>query len=752
MTTAPIQNLLTDQERTEEWAKEMSTMYKQLQDETILFALPVLAGFGVAFLAAATLVNDILWCLTLGSGLIVLAGIGWQVRKTSFRAAAWLLVLGSLAANLLVISWGQIHVAVFLLILPVGLATLTLGSRTGILVTILCSLILLSLPDSFLAVPFILRVVCLIAIWSILGLISLTLRPLLTSVQWAWTGYRRSQDLLTQSRAYQVKLSQMVEDLTDANSQLMRLNQLASRLRKEAEEERQVKEEFVANVSHELRTPLNMIIGFCGMILNAPTTYGESIPPSLLADLEVVLRNSQHLSRLIDDVLDLSQIDANRMALSKEYASLAEIIDSSVTAVRPLFTSKNLTIQCDLPPVLPDIWCDRTRIQEVLLNLLSNAGRFTEQGGISIHVERDNSHAIVSVADTGPGIDTVDLQKIFKPFQQVDSSIRRRHGGSGLGLSISKSFIEMHDGKMWAESQKGQGTTFFFKLPIDPIPQPYSGPARWLNRYPVREERSRQSQFRPETVKPRVVVVESGSVMQRMIGRYLQNVDVVAVQSLELATLEIARIPAQVLLVNDIQVNQILDRLKEPEALPYSLPAIVCSIPGVEQANSALGVEGYLVKPISREMLLEALEKIDHPIETILLVDDEPDARQLFRRMLSSFPQTYRVLRASDGKQALEILRSQPVDVILLDLIMPNMDGFQFLAIKNQEEELRKVPVILISARDPQGHPIASNAIAVTRGGGLSIQQVLACIEAISSILGAVDLPAAPIPPAVDPG
>ena len=303
------------------------------------------------------------------------------------------------------------------------------------------------------------------------------------------------------------------------------------------------------------------------------------------------------------------------------------------------------------------------------------------------------------------------------------------------------------------ENTSAPTTRAFLWLPeIDPIPQPYSGPARWLNRYPVREERSRQSQFRPETVKPRVVVVESGSVMQRMIGRYLQNVDVVAVQSLELATLEIARIPAQVLLVNDIQVNQILDRLKEPEALPYSLPAIVCSIPGVEQANSALGVEGYLVKPISREMLLEALEKIDHPIETILLVDDEPDARQLFRRMLSSFPQTYRVLRASDGKQALEILRSQPVDVILLDLIMPNMDGFQFLAIKNQEEELRKVPVILISARDPQGHPIASNAIAVTRGGGLSIQQVLACIEAISSILGAVDLPAAPIPPAVDPG
>jgi CheY-like chemotaxis protein len=268
----------------------------------------------------------------------------------------------------------------------------------------------------------------------------------------------------------------------------------------------------------------------------------------------------------------------------------------------------------------------------------------------------------------------------------------------------------------------------------------------------VREERSRQPQFHATALKPRLVVVERGSVLQRMIGRYMQNVDVIVVQDLEMAKVEVARTPAQVLLVNDIQVNQILERLKEPEALPYSLPAIVCSIPGVDEAYSALGIAGYLVKPINREMLLEGLGKIDKPIETILLVDDEPDARQLFRRMLSSFPQKYRVLRASDGKQALQILRSQPVDVVLLDLIMPNMDGFQFLEVKNQEEELREVPVILISARDPQGHPIASNALAVTRGGGLSMHQMLACIEALSSILGSVDLPAAPALPTAEPG
>jgi signal transduction histidine kinase/CheY-like chemotaxis protein len=748
MTTSPSQETVQNPNSAQEWASEMRAMYKELQDETLLFTLPALFGFGLAFLASTTLVENFIWCLSLGLGLILLAVVIWQVRKTSFRAASWLLIGGCLAVVLLSIAWGRLDVAVFLLILPVGLATLTLGGWVGLITAGACTVILIFAPSAVFPVSLTLRVFSLVGAWCVLGLIVLTLRPLLTSVQWAWAGYRNSQDLLAQSRDYQVKLSQTIEDLTEANSQLKRLNQLAQRLRKEAEDERRYKEEFVANVSHELRTPLNMIIGFCGMILNAPGTYGKSIPAALLADLEVVLRNSQHLSSLIDDVLDLSQIDANRMALTKEYVSLAEIIDSAVTAVRPLFFSKNLYIKIDIPEELPDIWCDRTRIREVLLNLFSNAGRFTEKGGITVSVRRDGSHIVASVADTGMGIAEEDIQRIFRPFQQVDGSIRRQYGGSGLGLSISKSFVELHDGKMWVESEKGQGTTFFFQLPVDPIPLPYASPARWLNRYPSREERARPLQTHPGPVKPRVAVVENGNVLQRMIGRYLQNIEVIALNPLELALQEIAQTPVQALFVNDIQVGSVLDRLKEPNVLPYSLPAIVCSIPGVEQASSALGVEGYLVKPISREALLGAIEKLEKekPIETILLVDDEPDARQLFRRILASSPKEYRVLRASDGKRALQILRSQKVDAVLLDLMMPTMDGFQFLAIKNEDPQLSQVPVILISARDPQGQPIASNALAVTRGGGLSMPQVLACIETLSSILASVELSAAPTP------
>ena len=246
-------------------------------------------------------------------------------------------------------------------------------------------------------------------------------------------------------------------------------------------------------------------------------------------------------------------------------------------------------------------------------------------------------------------------------------------------------------------------------------------------------------------------MVENGTALQKVLCRYLQNIEVVALPTLDSAIKEIARAPVRALLVNDIQISQVLDRLKQPGVLPYSLPAIICSIPGIEQASSALGVAGYLVKPIARDDLLNAIENLNKPVETILLVDDEPDARQLFRRMLASSPKAYQVLRASDGQRALQMMRNRPVDVVLLDLMMPRMDGFQFLVAKNQDPALSQVPVILISARDPQGHPIASNALAVTRGGGLSMNQVLSCIDALSSILSPDAMSAVPTPPETAP-
>lgn len=720
--------------QTSTWPLELEALLVRLRDETIWLAFLGLCLAGVIMTGALRFRDPASGALT-GLSFAVLAIVVWVFRRQNYLVAAWSLVTGTLVIILLVVARGGVEQVIWLLMFPAGLAILTISRKAGVATAAGSTLALLLLPASWLPVEFSQRMLALIGVWSTLGMIWLALRPLLTSVQWAWTGYERSQTLLEQARDTQVQLKQALQDLEDANVQLTRLNQLAQGMRQAAENERRAKEQFVANVSHELRTPLNMIVGFCEMLTQSPQTYGADIPPALLADLDVVLRNGQHLSSLIDDVLDLSQIDAGRMALNKERVSVAEIIQAAVIAVRPLFSSKNLRLEIEAPDDLPLLLCDRTRIREVVLNLLSNAGRFTEQGGVQVRAWQDAHHVVISVADTGPGIAEKDQAKLFQPFQQLDGTIRRRYAGTGLGLSISKSFVELHGGKLWVESKKNQGTTFFFRLPIDEPAALSGGAVRWTNPYQPYEQRIRPSRYRPPEARPRLVIAERGNVMQRLVGRYLSGVEIVPTADVDAALQALAGVPSRALLVNDIHVADMLDRLNQPSALPYGTPAIVSFLPGLAQATDALGVFDYLVKPISREALLSSLDRLQPAVKTVLVVDDEPDALRLFRRMLSSAERDYRVLRASDGKQALSILREQRPDVILLDLMMPELDGFQLLAIKEQDPNLRDIPVILISALDPLGQPIASNMLAVVRGGGLSAHQVLTCIETLIEVL-----------------
>ncbi len=588
--------------------------------------------------------------------------------------------------------------------------------------------------------------------WGTVGMMWVLRDSLLLAIRWAWSNYEQSQTLLAEARDQRLKLAETIQDLKAANLQMTRLNRLTQALHQAAEDERRAKEQFVANVSHELRTPLNMIVGFCEMMTGSPHAYKGKIPKALLADLDVVLRNGQHLSALIDDVLDLSQIEAGRMALTRERVELGALVESAAVAVRPLYQSKGLSLEINIAPGLPAVFCDRTRIREVLLNLLSNAGRFTERGGAKVKVWAEGQDAVVSVTDTGPGIAGDDLQRLFRPFEQLDSSIRRRHGGTGLGLSISKGFVELHQGKMWGESELGQGTTFFFRLPIDPLAPAESAGVRWLNPYSPYEERTRPALLEPMPPRPRFVVVEPGTAMRRLLDRYLHEAEVASAEDLEAAADELAETPAQALLVNDMNIGRAFSRVASYERLPDGVPAIICSIPGAEDAAASFGVSDYLVKPISREALLAALDRLNGPVKQVLVVDDEPDALQLFGRMLTESDRGYKVQRAENAREALQMAAYDPPDVILLDLVMPEMDGFAFLAVQREDPALREVPVILISARDPQGQPIISKGLAVTCRRGLSVQDVLSCIEALTPILSRTSPRSDPKPTTALPG
>ncbi len=675
--------------------------------------------------ATATLPGVILLLLT--------PAVWWLVHKSHYRVAALALVSGLFCANLLLIHWRVPEGAVMFLALPTGLTAVLLGIPFGAAAAVACSLFLLFGVSQ---VEAVLRIVAVVNVWATLWMIWLSARPLLLARQWFASNYELSRAALEKSRDYQFQLRQALDDLTEAHYQLTQLNQLAHDLRHQADEARRAKEQFVANVSHELRTPLNMIIGFSEMALNSPETYGRPIPQTLLADLEIVLRNSQHLSSLIDDVLDLSQIEAGQMALMKEGAALGEIVDEAVTAVRPLFNSKGLTLRRDIPLNLPALYCDRVRIRQVLLNLLSNAGRFTERGGVQVCARREEQAIIVSVADTGPGIVAEEMEEIFKPFQQIDGSVQSHWAGSGLGLSVSKHFVELHKGRMWLESEPEQGATFYFRLPIEESISPATdGMMRWFSPYSTYVERSHIPSLPATANRPRLIVIEDGSALNRLLSRYLDNAELVPATSAEEALEAIEAFPAQALLVNAASVGESLERIENEIALPYGLPVIVCSLPDLGAAADSIGADDYLIKPISRDELLAALDRLDNEIKTILIVDDEPDVLRLFRRMLASAGRNYRVLRASSALQARQIMLDTAPDVVLSDLVMPEQDGYQLIAEMKADPALRDIPIVVTSARDPSSQPTVSKSLAVVRGGGIAIPQLLTAVSTLVSAL-----------------
>lgn len=723
---------------------------RQLQEQALqsFYAATCVAGF---FLLLLTIQVPALW--RAGFLGLFLVSVPFPVSfllHGSYTARVWALEALWCGALLGGALWLEAAPAPLLFVLPVVLAQLMLGIGPALLLATAVTLAPAVVTLEALGPAGSLWLGGCGVVWSVITVLWLGLKPALDALAWSWDHYEQARSAAEHARERQADLRQALKDLADAGATMVRLNQMLAVSRRVAEDAERAKAEFVANVSHELRTPLNMIVGFSEMMLQSPRTYGR-LSAAVRADLDVILRNSQHLSALINDVLDLSQIEAGQMALTRERVSLGEIVQAAAEAIRPLYQSKGLYLRVLVPGGI-ELFGDRTRLREVLLNLLSNAGRFTEQGGVEVRADVQGQDVTVCVRDTGPGISAEDQQKLFQPFHQVDSSLRRRKGGSGLGLSISKHFIEMHGGRMWLESTPGQGTSFFFDLPIEPPASSGTQPTRWINPEWEYHERTRPWLAPRPEYRPRLVVVEKSKTLQRLLTRYVRDADVVAAADLDAAMQEIARQPAHALLVNDTAALPAVERLSTPAGLPEGMPALVCSLPAEQDAANALGAAGYLIKPVSRAVLLASLEQLQVMKGTVLIVDDEPETVRLFWRMLISSKRGYRVLTANNGQQALSILRHQRPDVVLLDMTMPGVDGFQILNLRSGEE-WRDVPFLVVSASDPAGHPVVTKALWITRGGGLSLAHVLRYVEVISGqiVEAATEQSERPMPPAGQP-
>jgi signal transduction histidine kinase len=697
--------------------------------------------------SASTRLMAELFGLSLGFGVVSFAAYRlMELHYISTNVLWQAALLGLVLAGSLVMK--QPEILLMAAFLPM-IAAITLGGSLALVSEVILAGLMVWVganPDLFpLPQPYLLMILVSGAFCGLLGWT--TTNHLMTTAKWALFSFEQAQTNLDEAREQRLELQQTQEDLLKANQELSRLAGQFKILQRVAEEARQAKAEFVANVSHELRTPLNMIIGFTEVIAKSPQLYGGHLPPALMTDINAIQRNSQHLLALVNDVLDLSQVEAGHMALSREWSSIPEMIQAAVSVVQGLFNTKGLYLHLEMDENLPQIFCDQTRIRQVIINLVSNAGRFTSRGGVTVSCRVEKDHLVISVADTGPGIAEEDQKRIFEPFQQVDNTIRRLYGGSGLGLTISKQFVELHGGKMGLTSQPNVGTTFFFTLPLTPsLNEEEALGQQRLRRGLVPDDESgyllrhRPSKAPHVQTVPRMVVLEKEQSLLRLLTRYLGDTEIVSTHTIPEATDALSCSPAQALVVNIPPFEDLPSEMLD--MAPVGTPVISCWIPGEVDAASQLGVIQYLMKPLTRERLLSVLEDVSSQIEqpgngiqNILVADDEPDELHLFARMLESDPHGYRILQATNGKRVLEMLRSRKPDLLLLDLIMPVMTGFQVLEEKRKDPAIRDIPVIVISSRDPLGEAITNNTIRISHNGGFSASHLLDIIQMTTQIV-----------------
>ena len=460
-----------------------------------------------------------------------------------------------------------------------------------------------------------------------------------------------------------------------------------------------LKSQFLANMSHELRTPLNSIIGFSRVVLkgiDGPITERQQ------EDLEAIHNSGQHLLGLINDILDVSKIEAGKMELDFERVDLKEIIDGVMSTAIALVKDKPVKLQQSVPDDLPLITADERRVRQILLNLVANAAKFTAEGSIRVRAEADGSEVCVSVMDTGPGIAEEKVEGIFEPFTQVDASTTREHGGTGLGLTISHSFVQLHGGRIWVDSEVGEGTTFYFALPIEGPPSQAEEVEESID-----EEILLPPERVPEDGSGRLILcVDDDTGVINLYRRYLhlrgyrvfgltdssRVMDVVK-------RLEPHAITLDVMMPEKDGWEVIRELKSDPDT--SDIPVIICSIVSQEERGMSLGAADYLVKPIMEEDLVTALDRLnsDPGSHKVLVADDYAEDRNLLRRMIES-QDGYQVVEAEGGEEAIKLIRELHPHIVILDLLMPRVDGFTVLESIKSDRQTRSIPVIVVTAKE----------------------------------------------------
>jgi CheY-like chemotaxis protein/anti-sigma regulatory factor (Ser/Thr protein kinase) len=453
------------------------------------------------------------------------------------------------------------------------------------------------------------------------------------------------------------------------------------------------KSDFLASMSHELRTPLSAILGFSDLMRNEPRDGENATVP---ADwIEHVHRGGQHLLSLVNDVLDLAKVEAGRMELRMETFDLSIAVAELVNGTQPLADRKHLTVKTDVPSMT--VVADRGRMRQILYNLVSNAIKFTPDGGtISIRAEDIRTGVRLSVTDTGIGIAPEDLPTIFDEFHQVGRAVERE-GGTGLGLALVQRLIDAHGGRVDVDSTLGRGTTFTLTLPRLPLPGLETA-GSVLQPAASRELASGKD----------ILVIEDDPSAVRLLREYLEPLGYVLRSAADGETgLAMAREHPPVAILLDVLVPRIdgwdvLRLLKADDNL-RDVPVVMVTVVDERDVGLALGAVDYLVKPVQRGALLASLERLGlgpdaARVPTILAVDDEPAALDLIDGILSG--SGIDIIRASDGREAVDIARTTDLDLVICDLIMPGLDGFGVVAELKSDVTTAAIPILICTAHD----------------------------------------------------